>query len=125
MASGRPVGDSTMAKRNDTFFSLVSKSDKVIDLAEAQINDAKVKREAMERQKRAKLNLYQSLKLTDEQVEAMLAADGLNADDSANEGRIDATARVVAALQALKKDFPTLKHILGSEAGKQIVNDSF
>lgn len=123
--AGRPVGDSTMNKRIDTFFALVAKSDKVTELAEAQIVDTKNRIEAEEKRRDAKNKLYKSLNLAPEAVEALMAAEGLNADNSADLGRIEATERVTKALAALRKDFGTLKHILGSEAGKDLVNSVF
>lgn len=123
---GRNVSDKTMNDRYTAVFGILAKADKVAEIVNNGLTDAKNRMNAFERRKTAKIDLMRSFNLSDEQINGMLAVEGLDGDTGADKGRVDSGAELLAALATLAKHHASLKHYLtGSAEGKELINDLF
>lgn len=115
-----------MTERYSQVFGLLDKADKVTAIVNAGLTDARNRMESFNRRKQAKETMLRSFNLSDEQINGILAADGLDGDASADKGRLDSGAELLSALATLAKHAPSLRHyIIGSADGKELVNDLF
>ena len=124
---GRNVSEKTQEIRFTQVLGIVNKAEKVMDLVREGANDAKNRVEAFERRKSAKMALYASFGLAEEQIKGLMAADGLDDENAikADQGRVEAADKVIGALETLAKNAGVLKHYLTSKAGIELVNDLF
>lgn len=124
---GRNVSEKTQEIRFTQVLGMASRADKVIAIIEASVNDARNRVESFNRRREAKMALYSSFGLADEQIKGLMAADGLDDEKivKADLGRVAGGDALIGAFKILGENVPALKHYLSTEAGREFVNDLF